>query len=261
MNDRKKNPEAAAERMLKEWHPVVRTVLDGVDQEFADILFNDIFNRVYGREERLDIKTRELCTVAMLTAVGRLHDLKTHLKIAFNLGWSGVEIREVILLCAICGGWPAAFDGVRMLDEYCRENGIAGPPAGELRHAYTGRDWIKAGYENGAALFGKSAFEDLIRAVSSGNDFQEFILIAVYGKLLTRNRLEKRTVFLCLIAAFAASRSAAHLGYFISAGLKQGILSREIEEVLLYCCIYAGQEASLEGLRVFRKPAGDKQHD
>jgi 4-carboxymuconolactone decarboxylase len=252
MNDRNDTPASAAERMLKEMYPLVGAALDAIDGEFSEILINDIFNRVYGREEHLDIKTRELCTVAMLTATGRLHDLRTHIRVALNLDWETDEIREIILLCAIAGGWPAAFDGVRILDEYCKENNIDPPKAKELRKGYSDKDWIAEGIENGMALFGKKTFDNLISAFSpGGDDFKEFILTAVYGKLLARDHLDMRTKLLCLIAAFAALKSSVHLKAFIMGGLKNDVLPREIREVLLYSCIYAGQEAAFAAMQIF----------
>ena len=47
------------ERMFGEKLLSIQGRLDFVDKEFSDILINDVLNRVYGRQEKLDIKTRE----------------------------------------------------------------------------------------------------------------------------------------------------------------------------------------------------------
>ena len=47
------------EEMFGERLPSIQGRLDGVDKEFSDVLINDVLNRVYGRQEKLDIKTRE----------------------------------------------------------------------------------------------------------------------------------------------------------------------------------------------------------
>lgn len=240
--------------MLKEMYSLTQSALDAIDPEFSDVLINDIFNRVYGREEKLDIKTRELCTVAMLTATGRLHDLKTHVRVASNLGWRLDEILEVILLCPIPAGWPAAFDGVRVLEEYCRENNLAFPAARCCRKGYAEKNWIAKGYENGGVLFGSKAIDTLMPVLSpGGDDFKDFILTAVYGKLLGREHLDKRTKLLCLTAAFAALKSREHLRLFISAALGNGVTPVEVKEVLMYCCIYAGQEAALQAMLIYKE--------
>jgi hypothetical protein len=42
--------------MFGEKLPSIQGRLDGVDKEFSDVLINDVLNRVYGRQEKLDIK-------------------------------------------------------------------------------------------------------------------------------------------------------------------------------------------------------------
>lgn len=252
MDNQKKTP--AAEKMMKELLPFVQTALDAIDPEFGEILIDQIFNRVYGREDQLDIKTRELCTVAMLTVLGRLDDLKTHLRVASNLGWRITEIREILLLCAIPGGWPASFDGLRILDAHCKDTGTALEPPQALRPGYQETEWVPAGRTNGAKLLGKGVFEELISQISfEGDDFRDFIISTVYGKLLSRNVLDERTRYLCMIAAFAALKSREHLAGFISGSLENGVDPGEIREVLLYCCIYAGQEAMLQAMKIYRQ--------
>ncbi len=117
------NPQnpPAAEKMFRELLPLVQTALNAIDKEFGEILINDVFNRVYGREGKLDIKTRELCTVSMLSALGRPDDLKTHFGVALNLGWGLEELQECLLLCCIYAGQEAAIVGLNIYRE-CTEN-------------------------------------------------------------------------------------------------------------------------------------------
>ena len=252
MSDRQKTQ--AAEKMMGAMLPHVKTALDAIDPEFGEILIHEIFNRVYGREDQLDIKTRELCTVAMLNVLGRLDDLKTHIRVAANLGWQTKEIKEILLLCAIPVGWPASFDGLRIFDAYCRENNLPADPPQDFRPGYHENNWEQTGRENGGKFLGSAAFEDLISRLSpEADDFRGFILSTVYGKLLTREVLDERTRRLCLIAAFAALKSKKHLRYFISGSLESGLSAVEIQEVLLYSCIYAGQEAALQAMKIYRQ--------
>jgi 4-carboxymuconolactone decarboxylase len=251
VNDQKKTP--AAEKMMKELLPFVKTALDAIDPEFAEILIDQVFNRVYGREDQLDIKTRELCTVAMLTVLGRLDDLKTHLRVASNLGWRITEIREILLLCAIPGGWPASFDGLRILDAHCKDTGTALELPQAMRPGYQEADWVLTGKEQGGRRLGEAVFEKLVSRICPGHDdFRDFIVSTVYGKLLTRIILDERTKILCLIAAFAALKNTHHLRCFISGALANGLNAVEIKEILLYCCIYAGQEATFHAMEIFQ---------
>ena len=65
----------------------------------------------------LDLKTRSLVTVAMLTALGRQHELKGHVRGALNNGATPEELQEVLLHAAIYCGVPAAVEAYRSAAE------------------------------------------------------------------------------------------------------------------------------------------------
>jgi 4-carboxymuconolactone decarboxylase len=65
----------------------------------------------------LDLKTRSLVTVAMLTALGKSHELKGHVRGALNNGATQEEIQEVLLHAAIYCGVPTAVEGFRAAAE------------------------------------------------------------------------------------------------------------------------------------------------
>ena len=69
----------------------------------------------------LDLKTRSLITVSMLTALGRAHELKGHLRGALNNGATPEEIREVLLHAAVYCGAPLAVDAFRTAQEVMKE--------------------------------------------------------------------------------------------------------------------------------------------
>lgn len=65
----------------------------------------------------LDLKTRSLITVAMLTALGKSHELKGHVRGALNNGATMEEIQEVLLHASIYCGVPTAVEGFRAAAE------------------------------------------------------------------------------------------------------------------------------------------------
>lgn len=71
----------------------------------------------------LDLKTRSLVTVAMLTALGRSHELKGHVRGALNNGATVEEIQEVLLHATVYCGVPTAVEGFRAAAE------VIEPPA------------------------------------------------------------------------------------------------------------------------------------
>ena len=71
---------------------------------------NSSGHRVYSTK---DLKSREIATVAALTALGNCApQLKVHLNAALNVGCSESEIKEVILQMAVYAGFPAALNGM-----------------------------------------------------------------------------------------------------------------------------------------------------
>jgi 4-carboxymuconolactone decarboxylase len=76
--------------------------------EFA---FGDVYNR-----PGLDLKTRELATVAALVAMGTARpQLEVHLKAAMNVGASREELVEIMIQMALYAGFPASLNGIAAL--------------------------------------------------------------------------------------------------------------------------------------------------
>lgn len=65
----------------------------------------------------IDLKTRSIVTVSMLVALGRMHELKTHLRGALNNGVTREELQEIFLHATVYCGFPAAVDAFRSASE------------------------------------------------------------------------------------------------------------------------------------------------
>ena len=79
------------------------------------------FGDIYARNG-LDLKSREIATVAALTALGNCApQLKVHLNAALNVGCSEDEVKEVILQMAVYAGFPAALNGMFAFKEVLSE--------------------------------------------------------------------------------------------------------------------------------------------
>ena len=66
-------------------------------------------------------KTRSLLNLAMLTALNRPHEIKTHVRGAINNGVTREEIVEVFLQAGVYAGVPAAVDAFRSAKEVLDE--------------------------------------------------------------------------------------------------------------------------------------------
>ncbi|MDE2516767.1 MAG: carboxymuconolactone decarboxylase family protein [Rhodospirillales bacterium] len=72
-------------------------------QKFAEVTQEAIFGAIWSRPG-LDLKTKTLICVISDTATGRTPELKIHLRMARNQGWSEDELAEAILhLTGYCG--------------------------------------------------------------------------------------------------------------------------------------------------------------
>lgn len=69
----------------------------------------------------LDRRTRSLCTVAVLAALGRTNGLVLNLRMARRNGATRREILETLLHIAPYAGFPAAWDALVLADRVLRE--------------------------------------------------------------------------------------------------------------------------------------------
>jgi 4-carboxymuconolactone decarboxylase len=96
--------------------PGIESALKGfaaTSSDLARCLVEFPFGDIYLRPA-LDLKTREMLTVAVLTVVGYPQsELKEHIRGAMNVGCTRNEISEIILQMAMYAGFPAALEAVK----------------------------------------------------------------------------------------------------------------------------------------------------
>lgn len=84
------------------------------------------FGDVYARPG-LDLRSRELATVAMLAALGTARpQLEVHLHGALNVGCRPEEVVEVLVQVALYAGFPAALNGIQAARAVLAERRAAG---------------------------------------------------------------------------------------------------------------------------------------
>jgi len=97
--------------------------LDTFTQPLQKLVTEYCWGTVWNRPG-LDRRTRSLLNLAMLTALNRPNEIKTHVRGAINNGLSQEEIAEVFLQAAIYCGVPAALDSTRLAREVFQEMGV-----------------------------------------------------------------------------------------------------------------------------------------
>ena len=92
------------------------------DRDLSKDLSLFITGQMYARE-KIPHKTRQLITVAALTVLSRLDELRLHIHAALNVGCSAQEIAEVIFQTAVYGGMPATNQALKTLRSVLEEKG------------------------------------------------------------------------------------------------------------------------------------------
>jgi 4-carboxymuconolactone decarboxylase len=101
-----------------------QTHLDAFEQLDPDLktyIIEFAFGDIHCRPG-LDMRTREIATVAALTALGNAPpQLRAHIEAALNVGVSEDEIVEVIMQMALYAGFPATINAMRAAREVFAE--------------------------------------------------------------------------------------------------------------------------------------------
>lgn len=106
--------------------------LADVAPDFARLLVEFPFGDVYTRPG-LDLRSREIATIAALTAMGNAApQLKVHVEAGLNVGLTPTEIVETVMQMAVYAGFPAALNGLFAVRDVFAARGVtalAGAPA------------------------------------------------------------------------------------------------------------------------------------
>ena len=93
------------------------------DKELARDLSLFITGQMYARE-KISHQTRQLITVAALTVLSHLDELRLHIHAALNVGCKPDEIAEVMFQTAIYGGVPATNSALKTLKSVLKEKDL-----------------------------------------------------------------------------------------------------------------------------------------
>ena len=93
---------------------------DSFNKPFQELVTEYCWGAVWTRDG-LTRQSRSILNLGMLSALGRSHELKLHIRGALNNGLTREEIREVFMQVAIYCGVPAAVESFRCAREVFAE--------------------------------------------------------------------------------------------------------------------------------------------
>jgi len=93
--------------------------------EFFGLVTQFVFGMFWSRPN-LDLRSRSLCTVAQLAALGRTDELKGHLMGALNIGIRREELIEVLMQTACYAGVPAAVNALNAAADVLKDRSAGG---------------------------------------------------------------------------------------------------------------------------------------
>jgi 4-carboxymuconolactone decarboxylase len=206
----------------------------------------------------LDLKARELCTVAALTALGNAQpQLQYHINGALNVGWSQTDIIEVIILATVYAGFPAALNGITAAREVFEHRG--GPESAAPTSGEPGDERYRRGLRAIERVSGDAGLTVVEGLNDVAPDLGRFVVEFSYGDVITRPALDYKIKELATVALLTALGTAQpQLKVHIQAALNVGNSRDEIVQAIEQMAVYAGFPAALNGINAARE-VFDKQ--
>ena len=211
--------------------------------EFA---YGDVMSR-----SALDLKTRQIATVAALAAMGNAQpQLRYHIEGALNVGCEPSSVIEAILLSTVYAGFPAALNGTLAAKEVFEQRGVLSDSRSVTA---SDNDRYERGLRALQEVSGGSGAEVVRSLEDVAPDLGRFIIEFSYGDVISRTGLDYRSKELATVALLTALGTAEpQLRVHIKAALNVGASREEIAEVIQQMAVYAGFPAALNGIAAAR---------
>ena len=89
-------------------------------REMQEFVTEYCWGAIWGRPG-LDLRTRSMLNLGMLTALNRSHELAVHVRGAINNGVTEGEIKEIVMQAAVYCGMPAGLESLRIAERTINE--------------------------------------------------------------------------------------------------------------------------------------------
>ncbi|MBC71856.1 MAG: carboxymuconolactone decarboxylase [Muricauda sp.] len=231
--------------------------LEDISPDLATYIIEFAFGVIYARP-LLDLKTKEIVVVAGLTAMGNVEpQLKVHLNAALNVGWTIVEIQEVILQMSVYSGFPSAVNGMNALKEVLTERKERGinDPKGINQQTKIPKD--KTRLDIGIEQLEKLnvvSIDKLNEAYENVSpDFIKYVLEYGFADILARPGLDYKTREMVTIAALTSLGITNQLKLHIKGAMNLGVTKEEVAEIMILMGVFSGFPKAVNGTMVLKQ--------
>ncbi|KAB8334673.1 carboxymuconolactone decarboxylase [Scytonema tolypothrichoides VB-61278] len=216
--------------------------LEPFSPDLSRMVVEHVFGGVVSRSG-LDLKQREIATVAALTAIGSVRPaLKFHIHGMLNVGCSPQEVIETILHAVVYAGFPAAQDGMTIAREVFKERNLEFKPVSSRPQG----DRYQLGIQNLQQTEGDRVKTIATRFANLAPDLPRLIIEFARGEIWNRRGLSLKSREFATLAMVTALGNQSHsVQAHVKGALRAGATETEIKELLLQMTVYAGYPKTL----------------
>lgn len=225
----------------------IQASLKKISPEMGQFIVEFAYGDVYSRPG-LDVKSRQIATVAALSAMGTAPaQLRFHIGAALNVGCTSTEIIEIMYLMSVFSGFPAALNGINIAKAVFEERNIKIKNEKVVDDNKDRRDRGLLALEQTSSTSGESVVDALNQIAP---EMADFIIEFAYGDVIARQVLDPKHKEIAIIASCIAMGTAEpQLKVHINAALNVGCTMNQVKETIIQMAAYAGFPASLNALK------------
>ncbi|MFJ3199576.1 carboxymuconolactone decarboxylase family protein [Streptomyces sp. NPDC086989] len=224
----------------------LRDIAPDLGRYVVEFAYGDVYAR-----PGLDLRERELSTVAALTAQGdTAPQLNFHIDAALHVGVRPEEVVEALIHLVPFMGFPRALNAVGVARTVFADRGVTfEPPV-----ANDSRDRYQRGTEKLVEIDGHHGLEVIESLGDIAPDLGRYIVEFTFGDVYQRPWLTPRRRQLVTVAALTAfGDTAPQLRVHIGAALNVGLSPAQVVETLIHVVPYVGFPRALNAIAVARE--------
>jgi 4-carboxymuconolactone decarboxylase len=199
-----------------------------------------VFGRVWSRPG-LPLQDRVLATLAALTSMQYLPQLRTYIGAALHLGRSPQLVQEVMLHCAMYAGMPSAINSLEVVGAVVDEQSLPRPEVDLTHQELSLEALMERGEQMKQTLHAERAAGGYANAESAASGLYGSVATQyMYGEIWERPGMTVRERMICSVAAFTALGMESQQRKFFRSALNVGLTSGEVVEVINQTGPYSG---------------------